>query len=158
MYWNIYNGQRKRKQMTDLTKIEKPYVFCTKEEQEGLDALANIPNALQRIISTGEWEIPHTKMPRRLYRGVVYRQNPDWQPPTLDVPDWFWETTGYDYVAIDQSGPVYAYKHKPKKVDISWNEAVIGLVRLDVLFQYHNFNPHNVPWDKSLTVRPGLEE
>lgn len=140
--------------MTDLTKIEKPYLFCTKEEQAGLAALKDIPDALQRMISTGEWEIPHPRIQSGLYRGIVYRQNPDWQLSTLDVPDWFWEATGYNYVAMDRGGQVYAYKYTPKKAVISWDETGIGLVRLDKLFARHDFNPRDIPWDKSLTVRP----
>lgn len=143
--------------MTDLTNIQKPYVFCTKEEQEGLDALANIPNALQHLGVDGKWD-RLLCWDKDLTMHLTYRQNPDWQPPTLDVPDWFWENTDFNCVAMNQSGAVYAYKHKPKKVHKSWEEIGTGLVRLDKFFIHHNFNPHNIPWDQSLTVRPGFEE
>ena len=128
--------------MTDLTKIEKPYALCTKEEQEGLKALVGIEGALQRLSDSGHWKLRHAFIPNELAASITYRQNPDWQPPKLDVPDWFWENTDYNYVAMDQNGKVWAFKHKPAQD------------RIDRLFKLHDFNPHNVPWDQSLTKRP----
>lgn len=140
--------------MPNLTKIEKPYLFCTMEEQKGLDALIGIEDALQFLeISTGKWcNLPPDAL-RSASFGLTYRQNPDWQPPKLDVPDWLWENTDHNYVAMDHGGQVYAYKYKPKKVQKSWEEIGTGLFRLDKFFIHHDFNPHNIPWDQSLTKR-----
>jgi hypothetical protein len=155
----------KGKQMTELTKIEKPYAFCTKEEQQGLNALVGKEGALQRMISTGEWEIPHPRIQSGLYRGIVYRQNPNWQPPKLDVPDWFWENTDYNYVAMNPDGSVYGHKNKPDTPSQMYWLSIDRPVshtqpkpRLDEIFINHNFNPHKIPWHQSLTVRPGFEE
>ena len=141
--------------MNDLTKLEKPYVLCTPEEQEGLKALVGIQGALQNLnCGTGEWEI-------RLVRHAsfnkcwVYRQNPDWQQPKLDVPDWFWKNTIFNWVVMDQNGYFYLCDMEPCKGEDSWypNHGVT-MVRLDYPFNQHNFNPHNIPWHQSLTKRP----
>ena len=150
--------------MTDLTKIEKPYVFCTKEEQEGLKALIGVEGALQYLSNiTGDW------IPRRLntsfHKGYTYRQNPDWEAPKLDVPDWFWANTDVNYVAMDKAvlegrfkGVVHASIEEPTKRSAFWVFARENrFFRLDNFFT-HDFNPHNIPWDQSLTKRPGLIE
>ena len=135
--------------MTDLKKIKTPLMFCTKKEQVGLEALIGVPDALQVMGAKGDW------YPRngddKLLKGCMYRQNPEWNPPKLDVPDWFWESTDYNYVAMDGYREVFAYKHKPCNGRDAW--AAFG-IRLDILFNRHDFNPHNVPWDQSLTKRP----
>lgn len=138
--------------MTDLTKIEKPYGLCTQEEQEGLDALKTFPCSLQLFIHSSVWNDLTFTNSVSLSPAATYRQNPNWQPPKLDVPDWFWENTNFNYVVMDENRKVYAYKNKPKKVATSWSEVV--MVRLDKPFVHHDFNPHNVPWDQSLTKRP----
>ena len=151
--------------MTDLTKIEKPYVFCTKEEQEGLDSLVGKEGALQIIDSiTGAWV--HTPYETGvIWAGRIYRQNPDWNPPKLDVPDWFWENTDFNYVAMNPDGSVYGHKNKPYTPSQMYWLSIDRPVshtqpkpRLDEIFINHNFNPHNIPWPQSLTVRPGFEE
>jgi len=140
--------------MTDLTKIEKPLIFCTKEEQEGLKALLGIKDALQLLDwTTGEWEVRKSTS-SRIWTGTTYRQNPDWQPPTLDVPDWFWENTDYNYVVIHLSKVIYAYELEPVPLGNDWIKNGGRLMYgLENTFT-HNFNPHNIPWDKSLTKRP----
>lgn len=153
--------------MTDLTKIEKPYALCTKEEQEGLKALVGIEGALQRIdCSSGEWSIRPARH-TAFNKGWVYRQNPDWQPPKLDVPDWFWENTEFNFVAIDKNYEIFAYVRTPHIGLVQWDlsgshrcgDGTIpigemgGHKRIDKIFT-HNFNPHNIPWDQSLTKRP----
>ena len=139
--------------MTDLTKIEKPYALCTKEEQEGLKALVGMQGALQRIdCSSGEWSIRPARH-TAFNKGWVYRQNPDWQPPKLDVPDWLWKTTDCNSVAMDKNGAVFIYKSKPIKHSCVGVYVGQGMYRLDKLFT-HDFNPHNIPWDQSLTKRP----
>jgi len=140
--------------MTDLTEIEKPYVFCTKEEQEGLKALVGIEGALQFLFLDGTWcTLEYHEVTLGLNVGVIYRQNPDWQPHKLDVPDWFWENTDCNSVAMDKNGAVFIYKSKPIKHSCVGVYVGQGMYRLDKLFT-HDFNPHNVPWDKSLTKRP----
>lgn len=159
-----YRAEVKGKQMTDLTKIEKPYVLCTKEEQEGLRGLLHTPEALQHLGVEGRWDKllcwDNSLMPH-----LTYRQNPAWQPPTLDIPDWFWEATDFNYVAMDENREVFAYKYKPCDWSSVWNDRRAddgafdaGDIRLDNVFNRHDFNPHDIPWDKSLTVRPGLEK
>ncbi len=148
--------------MTDLTKIEKPFMFCTKEEREGLKGLLSTPLALQHLSHDGKWD-KLLCWDRDLTMHLTYRQNPDWQQPKLDVPDWFWDAvTSYHYVAMDGNGEVYAYELEPSVITCGppvWDETVgKGLFQLDKLFTGHNFNPHNIPWDQSLTKRPGLEE
>ena len=150
--------------MTELTKIEKTYAFCTKEEQEGLYALIGIKNALQGLSSsTGKWRVSDGKV--SLFIGNTYRQNPNWQPPKLDVPDWFWENTDYNYVAMNPDGSVYGHKNKPDTPSQMYWLSIDRPVshtqpkpRLDEIFINHNFNPHNIPWHQSRTVRPGFEE
>ncbi len=145
--------------MTDLTKIEKPYGLCTQEEQNGLDALKTFPCSLQTFYHNSGWGVLLIPKPSAsLSRAVTYRQNPDWQAPTLDVPDWFWESTEYNYLAMDRSGEFHAYKSKPEKATAGFWAARSPLGALDLIGFTCEFNPHNVPWDKSLTVRPGLEE
>jgi hypothetical protein len=39
----------------------------------------------------------------------------------------------------------------------TWGKSKGSCKRIDRFFTY-NFNPHNIPWDQSLTVRPGFEE
>jgi hypothetical protein len=162
MYWNIYNGQRKRKQMTDLTKIEKPYLFCTKEEQEGLKGLLSTPDALQHLGVDGKWE-GLLCWDKDLTMHLTYRQNPNWQPPKLDVPDWFWEKVTFSWVFMDPNGYFYLCDMEPGKgarlLPRGWGiHSDAKKVRLDKvfnrMFKPHNFNPHNIPWDKSLTKRP----
>ena len=146
--------------MTDLTKIEKPYVFCTREEQEGLKALVGIEGALQKLSGSGSWTL--RLHPLSLGPHLTYRQNPDWQPPKLDVPDWFWEKTDFNYVAMDENREVYAYELEPFVSTYNqamWDQSANGaMYQIDEFFTGHNFNPHNTPWHQSLTVRPGLEE
>ncbi|MDB3972847.1 hypothetical protein N9391_01050 [Gammaproteobacteria bacterium] len=140
--------------MTDLTKIEKPFAFCTKEEQEGLNALIGIEGALQGLDPmSGEWKIRGLAID--LFKGKAYRQNPKWKQPKLDVPDWLWKYTDYNSVVIDPNGAVCAYAYPPFIFDGDWNH-VVGetLYRLDQIFTHHNFNPLNIPWDQSLTKRP----
>jgi hypothetical protein len=144
--------------MTDLTKIERPYGLCTAEEQAGLDALNKTEGALQFLhLMWGEWKTEESGV---LFKGKTYRQNPNWQPPKLDVPDWFWENTDYNYVAMDPDQSVRAFKDEPCKSKSRTRHWVQqeSIARLDKTFTRHNFNPHGIPWDKSLTVRPGLEE
>ncbi len=140
--------------MVDLTRIEKPFAFCTKEEQEGLNSLVGVKGALQFYSMSGEWE-PLSSGQSDLAKVRIYRQNPDWQQPKLDVPDWFWDTTKFNSVVIDPNGAVCAYAYPPFIFDGDWNH-VVGetLYRLDQIFTHHNFNPHNIPWDQSLTKRP----
>ena len=143
--------------MTDLTKIEKPYLLCTKEEQRGLTALIGIEGALQCMDSfSGAWVTTPSRY-LAFAKGCTYRQNPDWQPHKLDVPDWFWDNAEFNFVAMGENRKVWAYKGKPEKCSKGWSLMESGFFRLDKLFARHNFNPHNIPWQQSLTVRPGLE-
>lgn len=144
--------------MTDLTKIEKPYALCTKEEQAGLDALVGIEGALQFLpICESNWA---TRLNAAdLLKGRVYRQNPNWNPPKLDVPDWFWEKTTFNWAVMDSNGYFYLCDTEPRKDVSDWGmQFGAKKVRLDKVFNRmfnpHNFNPHNIPWDKSLTKRP----
>jgi len=146
----------KGKQMTDLTNIEKPYVLCTPEEQEGLKGLLITPDALQHLGVDGKWD-RLLCWDRGLMMHLTYRQNPAWNPPKLDVPDWFWGNTEFNWVAMDETDCVYAYVGKPYTSGLTWEKSIYLCKRIDN-FLTHNFNPHNIPWDQSLTVRPGLEE
>jgi hypothetical protein len=171
-WWRIYGRGHRRdvlehlqrtmkgKQMTDLTKIEKPYGLCTQEEQEGFDALKTFPCSLQVFCHSSVWNDLTFTNSVSLSPAVTYRQNPNWQPPTLDVPDWFWENTDFNYVAMDPDQSVRAFKDEPCKSKSRTRHWVQqeSIARLDKTFTRHNFNPHGIPWDKSLTVRPGLEE
>ncbi len=141
------------KQMTDLTKIEKPFAFCSSEEQAGLKALLNTPLALQHLGPDGKWD-RLLCWDRDLTMHLTYRQNPDWQPPQLDVPDWFWENTDFNYVAMANDQSVRAYKDEPCKTKFGYWVQQESMTRLDKMFTHHNFNPHNIPWDQSLTKRP----
>jgi len=140
--------------MTDLTKIEKPYSLCTQEEQEGLKALVGVQGALQTMhLGSGKWFTCDVGM-KKCCKGMVYRQNPDWQPPTLDVPDWFWENTDFNHVVMHLSKVIYAYELEPVPLGNDWIKSGGRLMYgLENTFT-HNFNPHNIPWDKSLTKRP----
>jgi len=138
--------------MTDLTKIEKPLIFCTKEEQEGLKALVKIEGALQFLFFDGTWRPLESEGILGLNVGVIYRQNPDWQLHKLDVPDWFWENTDCNSVAMNKNGSIFGHVHGVTLKATCWLSESLSY-RLDKLFT-HNFNPHNVPWDKSLTKRP----
>ena len=61
----------------------------------------NKGNALQFLdLSSGKWEIR--------------------QRPTLDVPDWFWENTNFNYVAMHPNGTAHAYKYEPCKSKDGW--------------------------------------
>ena len=142
--------------MADLTKIERPYALCTKEEQKGLNSLVGIEGALQFYSMSGEWE-PLSSGPSDLAKVRIYRQNPDWHLPKLDVPDWFWENSTASWVAMDKSELFYGYIGAPRKGEIQWIGYFQNRRLIDCFFT-HNFNPHNVPWDKSLTKRPGLIE
>ena len=137
--------------MVDLTKIEKPYGLCTKEEQEGLDALKEIRGALQSYSFHGWWQ--QRENGPDLFDGMLYRQDPDWEPPKLDVPDWLWENTTANFIAMDSSGMVYAYEVAPLKGVDSWIKANRWFSLTLFTFK-HNFNPHNIPWHQSLTKRP----
>jgi len=138
--------------MTDLTKIEKPFAFCTKEEQEGLNALIGIEGALQGLDPmSGEWKIRGLAID--LFKGKAYRQNPKWKQPKLDVPDWFWENSTASWVAMDKSELFYGYIGAPRKGGIQWIGYFQNRRLIDCFFT-HNFNPHNIPWDQSLTKRP----
>ena len=141
--------------MTDLTKIEKPYALCTKEEQEGLKALVGIEGALQRLSDSGHWKLRHAFIPNELAASITYRQNPDWQPPKLDVPDWFWDNSTADWVAMDRDEMFYGYEVEPRKNPNSWIQLPnTKYFSLSQFTSKHNFNPHNIPWDQSLTKRP----
>ena len=139
--------------MTDLTKIEKPFVFCTSEEQAGLDALKTIPGALQHLGVGGKWD-RLLCWDTGLTMHLTYRQNPDWQPPKLDVPDWFWRNTVFNWVCMDRDGTFWGYEVKPAKGLDTWGGPRETSRRLDHAFAKRNFNPDNIPWDKSLTKRP----
>jgi len=141
--------------MVDLTRIEKPFVLCTKEEQEGLNALIRVKGALQLLSSAlGKWETRNGPFGTILYNGRVYRQNPDWNPPTLDVPDWFWENTDFNHVVMHLSKVIYAYELEPVLLGNDWIKNGGRLMYgLENTFT-HNFNPLNIPWDQSLTKRP----
>ncbi len=147
--------------MTDLTKIEKPLGLCTKEEQMGLDALKNIPGALQIYHHNNVWQTRTFNGGRKMCPGVTYRQNPDWHLPKLDVPDWIWENSTFNCAVIDRSGYFYLCNEESLQGVASWypSEGITSatsqqMVRLDHVFNQHNFNPHNIPWDQSLTKRP----
>lgn len=144
--------------MNDLNNIEKPLILCTKEQQERLKALVGVEGALQRLSRNGHWI--SRPAPLSLKPHLTYRQNPDWRAPTLDVPNWFWDNTKFNFVAMDENREVYAFKSEPSVSTCNapvWVETVDEeILRLDKLFACHNFNPHNVPWYRSLTVRPGL--
>jgi len=148
--------------MTDLTKIEKPFMFCTEKEQVELTALIGVSigvsYALQILSAGGDW-LPRGHRVGKLEKGCIYRQNPDWNPPKLDVPDWFWKNSTFNWAIMDSNGYLYLCDMEPRKDVSGWGmQFGAKRVRLDKafnkMFKPHNFNPHNVPWDKSLTKRP----
>ena len=144
--------------MTDLTKIKTPFGLCTKEEQAGLKALLSTPRALQYLGVGGKWD-RLLCWDTDLTMHLTYRQNPDWQQPKLDVPDWFWNNSTADWVAMGMNGYFYGYEVAPRKGKGGWLVSPNTRISTLTLFtSKHNFNPHNVPWDKSLTKRPGLIE
>ena len=140
--------------MTNLKTIEKPYGLCTAEEQEGLDALSKVEGALQFYSGLGVWKTREL-ITLDLCEVGVYRQNPDWNPPKLDVPDWFWDNSTADWVAMDRDEMFYGYEVEPRKNPNSWIQLPnTKYFSLSQFTSKHNFNPHNIPWDQSLTKRP----
>ena len=82
----------------------------------------------------------------------------------LNIPNSFWADTRVKYIAMDKNGEVWAYVNEPyvsgniwldskegqfsgKEYSIPLNFPMGGLWVL-------NCNPHNIPWDQSLTKRP----
>lgn len=137
--------------MTDLKKINTPFMFCTEEEQIGLEALIDVSDALQIMGAKGDW------FPRRggteLLKGCVYRQNPDWNQPTLYVPAWIWKNTIFNFMTVDEGRNYWLHICKPQKFDSGFQPT--GPAEILHTYAYKiDFNPHNVPWEQSLTERP----
>ena len=81
-----------------------------------------------------------------------YRVKP--AEPALDIP---WDRIPENYIcaAMDKSGMGYLYTKPPKLNELSdvWVSLSTPCATLPLL----NLNPRNVPWDKTLTYRPGFE-
>jgi hypothetical protein len=81
-----------------------------------------------------------------------YRVKP--AEPALDIP---WDLLEEHLIcaAMDKSRAVYLYAKTPKcyPSGTNWGSDCPTFIRLPL----KNLNPRNVPWDKTLTYRPGFE-
>lgn len=93
----------------------------------------------------GNWQT--TEVPL-FDKYTEYRVKPP--EPALEIP-WDLLPKEFNYAAMDQDGLTYIFRKEPRFVGKYW---AFGYQRLPLL----NLNPRNVPWEKSLTVRPGVSD
>jgi len=125
--------------MTALTKIEKPFGLLDKETQDALRAHAGSIE----VFDETQWahiDCP-SFFPTHSYRAAPAKL-PEW--PAGLRPEWKW-------IAMEQTGEIWAYDTKPKIVDLFWSATGGHITSVDQLI---DISFDGIPGEQAIIQRP----